>query len=375
LPYYHMFSHKSHDPGIRLAEKLAAMAPEPLSRVFLTNSGSEANDTAVKLIWYYNNALGRPEKKKIIARQRAYHGVTLASGSLTGLPLNHRDFDLPLPRFLHTDCPHYYRESRPGESGEEFSTRMALRLEQLIQDEGPHTVAAFVAEPVMGAGGVIPPPPGYFEKVQQVLKKHDVLMVADEVITGLGRTGSLWGCQTYGIRPDMLISAKQLSSGYLPIAAVLVSRELDRVLVQQSEKLGLFAHGFTYTGHPVSAAVALRNLELFEERGLLENVRRLAPVFAAGLERLAGHPLVGDARGVGLIGGLELMADRDTRRPYDPEKKAGLKVFERCQENGLIVRAIGDIIALCPPLIITAEQLEEIFRRLEKSLDEAKSLL
>ena len=257
LPFYHAFAHKSHEPAIDLAERLIALAPVPMSKVFFACSGSEANDTAVKLVWYYNNALGRPRKKKIIARQKAYHGVTVAAASLTGLPNCHRDFDLPIQGILHTDCPHHYRFGQDGESETEFATRLADNLEALILREGPDTVAAFFAEPVMGAGGVILPPATYFEKIQAVLKRYDVLLVADEVICGYGRTGNLWGSQTYGMRPDILTSAKALTSAYLPLSAVLVSEAIYQACVTESAKIGTFGHGYTYSGHPVSCAVEI----------------------------------------------------------------------------------------------------------------------
>ncbi|MDH4248554.1 MAG: aminotransferase, partial [Deltaproteobacteria bacterium] len=321
-------------------------------------------------VWYYNNALERPKKKKIIARMQAYHGVTMASASLTGLPLNHRDFDLPIAGILHTDSPHYYRFAQPGESEEAFSTRLAKNLDELIQREGPDTVAAFIAEPVMGAGGVIVPPATYFEKIQAVLKKHDVLLVADEVICGFHRTGNAWGSQTYQLKPDLLVCAKQLSSGYLPIAAVMVSEAFYKVLSGQSRKIGVFAHGFTYSGHPVAAAVAERTLQLYEERRILEHVRKVSPRLQQGLRALAEHPLVGNVRGVGLIGALELIGDKATRKPFDPAQKVGVYASERCQGQGLIVRPLVDSLAICPPLIITEAQVDELLLRLRTGLDE-----
>src|SRR5579885_756425 len=277
LPYYHTFASKATDTGIELAEKLLSIAPVPMSKVFFVNSGSEANDTAVKLVWYYNNALGRPQKKKIISRAKAYHGVTVASASLTGLPNNHRDFDLPIANIIHVDCPHWYRFAQAGESEEAFASRLAESLDQRILKEGPDTVAAMIGEPVMGAGGVILPPATYWEKIQAVLQKHDVLLIADEVICGFGRTGNMWGTTTYGMKPDMLTCAKALSSGYLPIAAVMVSDRIYSALVSESEKIGVFAHGFTYSGHPVPTAVALETLKIYEERDILSHVRKVAP--------------------------------------------------------------------------------------------------
>ncbi len=373
LPYYHSFAHKSTNPDIDLAEKLKEIAPLPMSKVFFTNSGSEANDTVVKLVWYYNNALDRPEKKKIISRHKAYHGVTVASASLTGLPNNHRDFDLPIDRILHTECPHHYRFATEGESEEDFATRMAESLDKLIRDEGPETVAAFIAEPVMGAGGVLVPPRTYFAKVQEVLKRHDVLFIADEVICGFGRTGNMWGCQTYDLKPDIITCAKALSSGYLPIAAVLISEPIYQGLVTESEKIGVFAHGYTYSGHPVSAAVALRTLELMEERKVVAHIAAVAPQFQRRLRAFADHPLVGEARGVGLIGAVETVADKATKRPFDPAHKVGPYLEERCRAHGLILRSLLDTIGICPPLIISEEQIDELFDRFTRALDDTEA--
>lgn len=376
LPFYHLFGSKSHPPAIDLAERLAALAPTAadggrLSRVLFANSGSEANDTAIKLIRYTNNALGRPEKKKIISRRRAYHGVTVATASLTGLPNNHRDFDLPMPGVLHADCPHHYREALPGESEEAFATRLADALDRLICDEGPDTVAAMFVEPVMGAGGVVVPPATYFDKIQKVLRRHDVLLVADEVICGFGRTGEWWGCQTYDIRPDILTCAKALSSGYLPISATLVSEPIYDACVRQSEKIGVFGHGFTYSAHPVAAAVALEALAIYAERDIVGHVRRVAPHFQAALRRFADHPLVGEVRGVGLVAGIELVADKTTREPFPPARAMGARVAALAQKHGLITRAMGDTLAFSPPLIITEAEIDELAARLGRALDEA----
>jgi 4-aminobutyrate---pyruvate transaminase len=375
LSSYHIFGHKSHEPGIDLAEKLIGLAPVPMSKVFFANSGSEANDTAVKLIWYYNNALGRPDKKKILARVRGYHGVTVATASLTGLPNNHRDFDLPIARISHADCPHHYRNAKPGESEEEFATRLAEQLEAQILAEGPDTVAAMFCEPIMGAGGVVVPPATYYEKIQAVLKKYDVLLVADEVICGFGRTGNFWGSQTMGMRPDILTCAKQLSSGYLPISAVMVSDAIYRACVDESKKIGTFGHGYTYSAHPVAAAVALETLAIYQERDMIGHVRDVAPLFQRRLRALADHTLVGEARGVGLIGAIELVADKTTKATFEPVGRAGAVVNGLAQEHGLIVRAMGDSIALCPPLVITEEDINQVFDRLTKALDAAIPVL
>ena len=373
LSFYHAFSAKSHDVGIELAEKLIEMAPVPMSKVFFANSGSEANDTAVKLVWYYNNALGRPEKKKIISRLRGYHGVTIAAASLTGLPVNHRDFDLPIANILHTDCPHHYRGAEGGESEEDFATRLAASLEKLIQDEGPDTIAAFIAEPVMGAGGVVVPPRTYFDKIQPILKKYDILFIADEVICGFGRTGNMWGCQTYGLKPDMITMAKALSSAYLPISALMISEPIYRAMVTESEKIGLFGHGFTYSGHPVPSAVALETLKIYRERDIVGHVRAVSTAFQAGLEAYESEDFVGEVRGVGLIGAVELVKDKASKEPFDPPGKVGGYLTARAQDHGLIVRNLGDSIAFSPPLVITEAEIAEMLGRFDKAFRETQA--
>ena len=376
LPYSHTFAHRSTEPVIALADKLLEIAPEPMTKAFFLSSGSEAIDAMIRFTWYYNNGRGLPEKKKIISRKRGYHGVTVAGGSLTAIPLMQNDFDLPLDRMIHTDTAGYYRYGRTGESEEEFATRLADNLEQLILSEGPETVAAFVAEPVMGAGGVMTPPATYFEKVQAVLKKYDVLMVADEVICGFGRTGNMWGCQTYDIQPDMVTCAKQLSSGYLPISALMISDKIYDVLKEQSKKHGALGMGYTYGGHPVSCAVALETLKIYEERNIVDRVRELAPRFQERLSALSKSPLVGEARGVGLIGALELVADKNTREQYPAELKIGATLAARALNHGLVVRALpGDVIGICPPLIITLEQIDELFDSLSIAVTETEALV
>ena len=370
LPYYHGFAQKVGLPTVELAEKLLEMAPVKMSKVLFANSGSEANDSVVKLVWYYNNALGRPEKKKIISRIKGYHGVTVASASLTGLPNNHRDFDLPIANILHAPCPHHYRFAEPGESEEDFATRMAAELDKMIQDEGPDTVAAFIGEPVMGAGGVLVPPRTYWEKIQPVLKKHDVLLIADEVICGFGRTGNMFACQTYGIEPDILVLAKALSSSYLPISAALIADHVYQAVADNTEKIGTFGHGYTYSGHPVSAAVALETLKIYEERDIVAHVRKISPAMQDGLRRFADHPLVGEVRGVGLIGAVELVGDKATKAPFDPPGKVGGYLADRAQEHGLIIRPLMDSIAFCPPLIITEQQIGTMLDRFGTALEE-----
>ncbi len=376
LPFAHTFTHRSTIPVIELCEALIKIAPGDMGKVFLVNSGSEAVDAAMKMIWYYNNALDRPEKKKIISRKRGYHGVTIAAGSLTAIPLMQNDFDLPIDRILHTDTPCFYRYGAEGESEQAFATRLADNLNDLIEAEGPDTVAAFVAEPVMGAGGVLVPPATYFEKVQKVLQRHDVLMVADEVICGFGRTGNMWGSQTYGIKPDIVTCAKQLSSAYLPIAAVMISDPIYQAFVEQSRKLGAYGSGHTYGGHPVSAAVALETLKIYEERDIVGHVREVTPRFQTRLHSLGDHPLVGEARGVGLIGAVEIVADKNNREQYPADVKAGAIVAEKIFEHGLIVRGLpGDAVATCPPLIIDDGQIDELFDKFERGLDDAAKAL
>ncbi|UST55964.1 aspartate aminotransferase family protein (plasmid) [Comamonadaceae bacterium OTU4NAUVB1] len=369
LPYYHTFNQRTNVAVADLAERLLALAPVPMARVFFANSGSEANDSAVKMVWYYHNAIGQPRRKKIIARRGAYHGVTVAAASLGGLEGNHRDFDLPIERFLHVDCPHHYRHGRPGETEADFATRLAAQVEERILAEGPETVAAFIAEPVMGAGGVLVPPAGYFEKVQAVLRKYGVLMIADEVICGFGRTGEMFGSTTFGIRPDILTCAKALSSGYVPISAVMVNDKVHAAIAAHSGKLGSFGHGYTYSGHPVACAIALEVLRVYEDERILDHVRELAPTFQARLRAFAGRPWVGHVRGVGLIGAIELMADKAARTPFAAADKAGYRFAQMALEEGLIVRAMGDSIGLCPPLIITAAELDDLFERLARAMD------
>ena len=375
LPFYHGFNQKSHPPQIELAERLLALAPVPMAKVFFCNSGSEAADSAVKMIWYMNNAMGRPDKKKIISRFKAYHGVTVAAASITGVPANHTAFDLPLDGFLHTGQPHFYRFGEDGETEEDFATRCAEDLDRMIVAEGPDTVAAFFAEPVMGAGGVIVPPATYFEKIQAVLKKHDVLLVADEVICGFGRTGEMWGSQTYGITPDILTCAKALTSGYIPIAAVMVNRRVFDAIAPQTEEIGTFGHGFTYSGHPVPAAVALETLKIYDEIDLVARVKRASVPFLKRLHGFADHPLVGETMGVGLVGAVELVADKAARTPFAPVGRTGAHLVACAQAHGLIVRQLGDRIAFSPPLIISDTEIATMFDRFGAALDDTADWL
>ena len=369
LPFTHIFSGRSHDPAIELAEKLKEIAPVPISKVFYGSAGSDANDTQVKLVWYMNNALGRPQKKKIISRLKGYHGVTVASASLTGLPANHTDFDLPLPGILHTSCPHHNRFAHPGESELDFSARLAAELDEMIQREGPDTVAAFIAEPVMGAGGAVTPPEGYFEAINAVLAKYDILFISDEVITGFGRTGEMFGTTTYKMNADTLSCAKALTSAYFPLSAVMVSEPVYQVLVDQSRKIGTFGHGNTYAGHPVGCAVAVKTLEIYQRDKIIERVRQVSPKFLARLGKLAEHPLVGEARGVGLIGGIELVKDKASKAQFEAKKAVAAKSVSFAQEEGVILRAMGgDRVAFCPPLVISEAEIDEMFDRYERAL-------
>ncbi len=373
LSFAHIFSGKSHDPAIALAEKLKEISPAPASKIFFACSGSEANDTQIKLAWYYNNARGKPGKKTILSRKRAYHGVTLAAASLTGLPNNHTDFDLPFSFVRHLTCPLLYRDGEPGETEAEFSARLASELDETIQREGPDTIAAFIAEPVMGAGGVIVPPEGYFPAMQAVLDKYDILFIADEVICGFGRTGKMFGSQTFGIRPDTVSLAKALTSAYAPLSAVTVSEDVYQAMLDESRKIGTFGHGYTYSGHPVSTAVALKAIEIYERDNIIGHVNAVSPTFLGRLNALADHPLVGNVRGVGLIAGIELVADKPSRRPFQPAQGVGPMAAKLCEEEGLIARAMGDAIALCPPLIITEAEIGELFDRLGRALDKTEA--
>ena len=375
LPYYHAFNHKVSTPSVDLAEKLIEMAPVKMSKVAFANSGSEANDSVVKFVWYYNNALGRPEKKKIISRIKGYHGVTVASGSMTGLPANHADFDLPIANILHTSCPHHYRFGHEGENEEDFATRMAAELEQMIQDEGPDTVAAFIAEPVMGAGGVIVPPATYWQKIQAVLHKYDILLIADEVICGFGRTGEAFGSVTFEIKPDIMTMAKALSSSYLPISAVMIADKVYQALADNSDKIGTFGHGYTYAGHPVSAAVALETLKIYEEQRIFQHANSVGRHLQAGLRRFADSPFVGEVRGVGLIGAIELVADKAAKTPFDPIGKVGGYLVARAQAHGLILRNLGDSVAFSPPLIISEAQVDDLLERFGKALEDTQQWL
>jgi 4-aminobutyrate---pyruvate transaminase len=371
LPYYHAFSGKVPGPVTELVEALIRWAPVPMARVLFANSGSESNDTAFKLVRYYNNALGRPQKKKVIARGKGYHGVTMAAASLSGLPAMHQYFDLPLDGVVRVTCPHYYQFGRADETPEQFSARLAQELEDTILREGPDTVAAFIAEPVQGAGGVIMPPPGYFDLIQPILRKYDILFIADEVITGFGRLGQAFGTQVYHLQPDMITVAKMLTSAYVPMSALYLNDKVYQVIADTSAKVGVFGHGYTYSGHPVACAVALETLHIYESDRVVEHVAKVGPRLQAGLRRYQGHPIVGDVRGLGLIGAIELAQDPAQRKPFDPARSVGAYLVRRAQEHGLILRVMaGDIVAFSPPLVITEAEIDELLARLDRAMQD-----
>jgi 4-aminobutyrate--pyruvate transaminase len=373
--YGSLFASKSHEPAIMLSEKLIEMSPYQEGKVFFGNSGSDANDTQYKLFTYLNNALGKPKKKKFLARKKGYHGITVASGSMTGIPANHKLFDLPLPNFFHTDTPHFYREQTSNETEEGFVTRLANNLEELIIKEGSDSFMAMIAEPLIGAGGVLIPPKNYFPVIQSVLDKYDIPLIDDEVVCGFGRTGNCWGYETFSMRPSSITIAKALSSGYIPISAVIVPEEIFEPIKKASNEVGVFGHGYTYSGHPVACAVALRTLEIYEELNLFSHVVKITPKFQERVNKLGTFEFVGEARGIGLIAALEIVKNKDKKENFDPYGKVGKQIAEICQKNGLIVRAIGDVIAICPPLIITEEQVDEMFDILEASITEFEKSL
>lgn len=369
LGYFQIFRHASHKAAIDLSERLLEIAPVEMSKVLLQCSGSEANDTGVKIVWYYWNALGKPERRKIITRMGSYHGSTCVATSMTGNGAYHRSFGLPFSEFLHTDLPNHYRNALPGETEQEFSSRLADSLERMILAEGPETIAAFWADPVQGNAGALPPPAGYFEKVQAVLKKYGILFVADEVICGFGRTGEMWGCQTYDLKPDMIACAKGLSSGMQPISALLINDKIFEVLRDESNRLGAFVHGFTYAGHPVATAVALETLKIYEEMDIVAQVKSVEGTFLQNLDDLSSHPLVGATSGCGLIGGLELVMNKESKAPFPAEANLIGTIDKYAQQFGIILRVVPNRIAYSPSLIIDEASLDEMARRTRQVLD------
>ena len=375
LGYYPIFRHASNTAAIDLSEKLLAVSPVPMSKVLLQSSGSEANDTAIKLVWYHWHAQGRPEKRKIISRYGSYHGSTCATISLTGKPEYQGGFGLPFDGFLYTDCPNYYRAGEPGETEAQFSQRMADRLEALILAEGPATVAAFWCDPVQGGAGAVPPPAGYFDAIQAVLRRYDVLLVADEVICGFGRTGAMWGCETYGLVPDMVTCAKALSAAMQPISAVLINDRIFQSMLVQSDRYGPFTHGYTFAGHPVCAAVALETLRIYEEMDLIGHVAAVGAVFRDQLSALCDHPMVGQFSGCGLMGGIDLVQDKAAKTDWPASAGLGALFDRHARRNGLILRVVGNRIAFSPPLIITADEVVELAKRMRRTLDDVHAQL
>jgi len=373
LPTYHNLLATTNPPATALSKKLIEITPEQLTKVFLVNSGSEANDTIIKLIWYYNNALGRPEKKKIISRKGSYHGSTVATSSLTGVPSMHTGFDVPMEGFLKVDGPHIFREMKPGEDEQAYGARLVRQVEDRIQKEGPETVAAMVVDPLASAAGFQFSPKGYFERLQAVLRKYDVLFVVDEVISGFGRTGRMFAAETLGLKADLMSIAKGLCSAYLPIAGVLMTEEIFAAIAKQSGEFGMFAQAFTTGGHPTTSAVALRNIELIEERDILAHVRSVSPRFLERLQALTAHPLVGEAHGLGLAGTVELVAGKPGDVPFDDGGRKRIRPLMRDygSKHGLIPRGWVERQSFAPPLIITEQQIDEMFDRFTRTLDDA----
>lgn len=371
LSYYHTFTGMSNVPQIELAERLLALAPKQMSKVFFASGGSDGNDSLMKIVWYYHNLIGKPAKRKIISRWQAYHGTSVATASLTGLPSFHKDFNLPIDGVLHTESPDYFRHANPGESELEFSQRRANELEELILREGPDTVGAFIAEPVMGAGGVITPPEGYFATIQAVTKKYDILFIADEVVCGFGRLGKWFGSEVYGIEPDMMTTAKALTSGYFPFSASFITEKIWDVIKQGSEKYGSFAHGYTYAGHPIGAAVAMANLDIIESEKLVDQSAEVGAYFHQQLQqRFENDNFVAQIRGQGMLAAVQLMQDKDSKSFFAPSTKIAPQVTAECYKNGLIARPLPsvDSVAFSPPLVTTKADVDNIVSIFEQSL-------
>lgn len=370
LPFSHMFGGRTHQVGMDLADKLAAMVPIEDGKVFFANSGSEANDSLIKMLRYYFNVTDQPEKKKIIALERSYHGVTMAAAALTGLPAMHTHFDVPLEALgiLRTDAPHYYHGRQDDETEPEFCARLIANLEQLILTEGSETIAAFIAEPISGASGVIVAPENYFTEVQKLLTEYDILMWADEVICGFGRTGNDFGSTTMGIKPQLMTLAKQLSSAYIPVSAAIIPGWMYQAMVEPSAQVGVFGHGYTYTGHPVACAAALKTLEIYQRDNLFENAAVVGAHMQQRLREFSDHPLVGEVRGKGLIAAVELISCKRTRTEF-ADGRVGAFAQRACQDHGLLLRAVaGNSIAFCPPLIITKSQIDEMIEKFDHAL-------
>lgn len=372
LPYYHAYVGHGSEPSIRLAKMVIDRAPKGMSRVFFGLSGSDANETNLKLVWYYNNVLKRPEKKKIISRWRGYHGSGVMTGSLTGLAAFHNLFDLPKAPVLHTEAPYYYRRADRSMSEEQFSQHCADKLEELIQAEGPETIAAFIGEPALGTGGIVPPPAGYWAKIQAVLRKYDILLIADEVVTGFGRLGSMFGSDHYAIEPDLITIAKGLTSAYAPLSGVIVAEKFWRVLEQGSDEFGPIGHGWTYSSHPLCAAAGVANLELVDELDLVRNAGEVGAYFNAALKDAVGtHRHVGEVRGEGLLAAVEFVRDRNDRVFFDPSEKVGPRIAAALLDQGVIARAMpqGDILGFAPPLCLTRQEADIVVQATRHALE------
>ncbi|KXF83090.1 aspartate aminotransferase family protein [Enterovibrio coralii] len=378
LAYYHTYVGHTNEALIPLSERIIKMAGQGMSKVYYGMSGSDANETQLKLVWYHNNARGLPEKKKIISRDRGYHGSSIASGSLTGLPLFHAHFDLPLERIKHTVAPYYYRRVDNDMSELEFSAYCALELENMIISEGPETVAAMIAEPVLGTGGIVPPPEGYWSAIRRVLDKYDILLIADEVVCGFGRLGADFGSLYYDMKPDLITVAKGLTSAYQPLSGVMVGERVWKVLEDGTDQWGAIGHGYTYSGHPLGAASAMCNLDIIERENLTQNAKDTGAYFQQRMkETFADHPLIGDSRGIGLLHALEFSSDKNNRAHFDPNLKVGPQVAAACLEEGLIARAMphGDILGFAPPLVVNRADIDDIVERAEKAVNKVTDKL
>lgn len=367
FPGYHAFFGRMSDQTVALSERLVEVSPYPRGKVFYTNSGSEANDTMVKMLWFLNRAEGRPQARKILTRHNAYHGVTAVSASMTAKPYNEL-FGLPMDGFVHLSCPHFWRFGAEGETEAQFTARLAQELEDVIAREGADTIAGFFAEPVMGAGGVIPPSEGYFQAIQPILKKHGIPLIADEVICGFGRTGNIWGCETYDFMPDAIISSKVLTAGYFPMGAVILGPDMVDRLQAAIDPVEEFPHGFTASGHPVGCAVALKAIDVVLNEGLLEMVRDGAPRMEAGLAEIAKHQNIGELRGIGYMWALEAVRDKDSKTPFEGHLSVSERIANTCTDHGLICRPLGQSVVLCPPFILSDTQMDEMFDKLDAAL-------
>mgnify|MGYP001046621003 CR=1 FL=1 len=378
LAYYHSYVGHGTEASITLSKMIMDRAPEGMSKVYFGLGGSDANETNIKLVWYYNNVLGRPQKKKIISRWRGYHGSGLMTGSLTGLELFHNAFDLPLAGIVHTEAPYYYRRADLGQSEEQFVAHCAQSLDDLIQREGPDTIAAFIGEPILGTGGIVPPPAGYWAAIQAVLAKYDILLVVDEVVTGFGRLGSMFGSDHYGLKPDLITIAKGLTSAYAPLSGSIVSEKMWKVLEQGTDKLGPIGHGWTYSAHPICAAAGVANLKLIEDLNLVEAARSQGAYFNAALrDAISGNPHVGEVRGEGLLAAVELVADVEKRIFFDPAKKVGPQLAAAMLEQGIIARAMpqGDILGFAPPFCVSRSEIDRIVDATARAVDQVTASL